>query len=89
MRASILSVLLLQGTAAIASRQPNDTAPPYLDPTVPAHERASDLLQRMTWEEKVGQLGGIRKVVDRKNGEPVFNRTSFEQIRETQNGQIG
>ena len=29
---------------------------PYLDPTLPAEERAKDLLTRMSIEEKAGQL---------------------------------
>lgn len=43
----------------------------------------------MTWEEKVGQLGGIRRLAERVNGALSYNETSFEEIRKTQNGQIG
>jgi hypothetical protein len=61
----------------------------YLDPKLSARDRSADLLQRMTWEEKVGQLGGIRRPVERTNGKAVFNRTTFERIKKTQNGNIG
>ncbi|KAL0932621.1 periplasmic beta-glucosidase [Colletotrichum truncatum] len=52
-------------------------------------DRANDLLQLLTWEEKVGQLGGIRRLAERVNGQLSYNETSFEEIRQTQNGQIG
>jgi beta-glucosidase len=32
---------------------------PYLDPTLPVHERVADLLEHMTLEEKVAQLHGL------------------------------
>jgi hypothetical protein len=65
------------------------TSEPYLDSTLPPFRRADDLLGRMTWEEKVGQLGGIRRAFGTSNGKPVFNRTVYETTRSTQNGQIG
>ena len=92
MRASTLTLALLLDTARAAPTWDSTrggVVVPYLDPSLSAHDRAEDLLQRMAWEEKVGQLGGIRRVVSRVDGEPVFNRTSFEAIRKTQNGQIG
>ncbi|WYZ46783.1 hypothetical protein EsH8_IX_001008 [Colletotrichum jinshuiense] len=61
----------------------------YLDPNRSAKERADDLVRLMTWEEKVGQLGGIRRLAETVNGKLSFNETSFEEIRKTQNGQIG
>ncbi|CAG9948284.1 unnamed protein product [Clonostachys rosea f. rosea IK726] len=76
-----------EGAMALYTR--DDTLVPYLDPKLPARDRAVDLLGRMTLEEKVGQLGGIRRVASRSNGKLTFNQTSFEHIRETQNGQIG
>lgn len=62
---------------------------PYLDASLPPAERAADLLSRMTWQEKVGQMGGIRRGFSSVDGRPSFNKTSFETIRATQNGQIG
>ncbi|KAG9252850.1 beta-glucosidase [Emericellopsis atlantica] len=79
----------LLGAASARVATPGNETLPYLDAALPAHERARDLLGRMTWEDKVGQLGGIRRAVSRVNGEPSFNRTAFEQTRKTQNGQVG
>lgn len=90
MRVEAITLSLLQGTAcALSARPAGNTSWPYSDSSLSAHERASDLLARMTWEEKVGQLGGIRRPMSRSDGKVIFNRTSFEQTRETQNGQIG
>ncbi|KAL2875639.1 hypothetical protein SGCOL_009100 [Colletotrichum sp. CLE4] len=61
----------------------------YLDSTRSPTERANDLLRLMTWEEKVGQLGGIRRLAETVNGKVSYNETLFEEIRKTQNGQIG
>lgn len=84
---------LLQGIAWTAFTGPRQVTSHdkavYLNASLSASERATDLLQRMTWEEKIGQLGGIRRALTRSNGEVTFNRTSFEMTRKTQNGQIG
>ena len=61
----------------------------FKNTTLTPAERADSLLKLLTWEEKVGQMGGIRAAFKSVNGSIVFNRTSFEQIRATQNGQIG
>ena len=37
---------------------------PYLDATLPVDQRVSDLLARMTWEEKVTQLGSYLNFMD-------------------------
>ncbi|KAM0327021.1 hypothetical protein ACHAQA_006144 [Verticillium albo-atrum] len=89
---SVLTSLALLGSAVGATVEPRQTTNatfPYLDASLSPKARAEDLLGRMTWAEKVGQLGGIRRAVGRTNGQPVFNETSFNAIRETQNGQIG
>lgn len=59
------------------------------DPMRSARARAADLAGRMTWEEKLGQLGGVRRLVDRVDGAPAFNATSFAEFAQTQNGQLG
>lgn len=64
-------------------------SPAYLDSSLSPKERAADLLQRMTWEEKVGQLGGVRRTLTHTNGQAVFNKTAFDIVHKTQNGQIG
>ncbi|KAL4412814.1 beta-glucosidase [Colletotrichum abscissum] len=61
----------------------------YLDSTRSPAERADDLLRLMSWEEKIGQLGGIRRLAETVNGKISYNETLFEEIRKTQNGQIG
>lgn len=61
----------------------------YKNASLTPAERADDLLGRLTWEEKIGQMGGIRAAFSSVNGSVALNRTSFEKIRSTQNGQIG
>lgn len=58
----------------------------YKDDTCTPSQRAEDLLSRMSWTEKVKQLGGIRQVL----GENMFfNKTNFDIFNEAQNGNIG
>jgi len=40
---------------------PQEAKPAYRDPSLPVEQRAADLLQRMTLEEKVDQLSGGRR----------------------------
>ena len=58
----------------------------YKDPSYTALERATDLLERMTWEEKVGQMGGVRALL---GADLAFNETSYNSIRQLQNGILG
>ena len=51
-RAAFVAATLLLPLRAVAQ----DSTPPYLDPTAPLDTRVSDLLSRMTLDEKVGQL---------------------------------
>ena len=49
---------------------PAESLPPYRDPQLPIEQRVSDLLARMTLEEKLAQLsvsGQIDAVVDGKH----------------------
>lgn len=52
-RIAICAALILRGTAAAQSSEPN---PPYLDPHQPIDVRVEDLMNRMTLKEKIGQL---------------------------------
>ncbi|KAI1371824.1 glycoside hydrolase family 3 protein [Hypoxylon crocopeplum] len=91
-RIAVSAVLLagLRGaTCALGSVQTREDSPAYLDSSLTAKERAADLLQRMTWEEKVGQLGGARRTLGRTGGRATFNKTAFDVTHKTQNGQIG
>ncbi|KAF6794671.1 periplasmic beta-glucosidase [Colletotrichum musicola] len=81
--------LAMGGMLALASAASNSSGSAYLDASPSPKERADDFLRLMTWEEKVGQLGGIRRLAENVNGKLSFNETSFEEIRKTQNGQIG
>ncbi|KAI8305868.1 Periplasmic beta-glucosidase [Colletotrichum sp. SAR11_240] len=82
----VISLCQITALASVAS-QFNGSV--YQDASRSPEERADDLLKLMTWEEKVGQLGGVRRLAERVNGALSYNETSFEEIRKTQNGQIG
>ena len=43
----------------------NSEHPPYLNPALPAEQRAADLVHRMTVEEKVSQLVNQSRAVPR------------------------
>lgn len=49
-------------------------------------QRAEALLKKMTWEEKVGQMGGVRRLL--KLG-PVVDEENYEKIHRLQNGNMG
>ncbi|GKT94657.1 periplasmic beta-glucosidase [Colletotrichum tofieldiae] len=85
----VFFVVALCPLVGLANVVPSSNASAYLDSTLSPKERADDLLQLMTWEEKVGQLGGIRRLAETVSGKVLYNKTSFEEIRKTQNGQIG
>jgi len=58
----------------------------YKDTTCTSSQRAEDLLSRMSWTEKVKQLGGIRQVLGQNMS---FNKTNFDIFNEAQDGNIG
>lgn len=95
--ALVIAAAFFQGTSAgIAGNaracygiQTCNHSEPYMDASLTPAQRADDLLQRLTWAEKIGQLGGIRRAFGSVNGSAQFNKTSFDQIRSTQSGQIG
>ncbi|GJD03378.1 periplasmic betaglucosidase [Colletotrichum higginsianum] len=75
--------------ASLAAAVSPSNGSAHLDSSLTPAERADSLLRLMTWEEKVGQLGGIRRLAETVGGKVSYNETSFEEIRKTQNGQIG
>lgn len=75
--------------ASLAAAVSPSNGSAHLDSSLTPGERADSLLRLMTWEEKVGQLGGIRRLAETVGGKVSYNETSFEEIRKTQNGQIG
>lgn len=80
--------VLLQAACTMAAVAHRDSAA-YLDTSLSPTDRAADLVQHMTWEEKVSHLGGVRRGFGTSDGRPTFNRTTYETVRSTQNGQIG
>jgi beta-glucosidase len=58
----------------------------YKNSSYSALERAKDLLRRMTWEEKIGQMGGVRVLL---GANLTFNETTYNSIHELQNGILG
>ncbi|KAH7381484.1 periplasmic beta-glucosidase [Phaeosphaeria sp. MPI-PUGE-AT-0046c] len=94
----VAGLALAQGSSAVAFQGRRDcygqtncteVTGSYKNTSLSPAQRADDLLRSLTWDEKIGQMGGIRAAFRSVNGKPQFNRTSFEQIRATQNGQIG
>lgn len=58
----------------------------YKNSSYSALERATDLLQRMTWAEKIGQMGGVRVLLGTNL---AFNETTYDSTHELQNGILG
>src|SRR5213078_2338825 len=69
MRSSTFKILTAIVVLLIASRAhaQNSEQPPYLNPALPAEQRAADLVHRMTVEEKVTQLVNQARAVPRLN----------------------
>ncbi|KAF2177749.1 glycoside hydrolase family 3 protein [Zopfia rhizophila CBS 207.26] len=83
----IVKILALAlSTSCLVATLPSSNGAIYLDPSSSAKERAEDLLKRMTWEEKIGQMGGVRRLL---SAGLAFNRTSYDQVRALQNGILG
>jgi len=78
---------LLTAVTALASATPARRAEAsYKDTSLPPKQRAEALLKLMTWEEKVGQMGGARRLLA---ANATFNETTFNTITRTQNGEMG
>jgi beta-glucosidase len=86
---------LAAATVAVAIAAPGAAAqgtPVYKDPSAPVNQRVSDLLNRMTPAEKIGQMGQINAFV--LMGDPTtpwdrapFNEVMLKQVLDT--NQIG
>jgi beta-glucosidase len=59
-------LLVLAGAAALAAED-GQQKPAYLDPNLPAEQRAADLVHRMTLEEKASQLVNQARAIPRLN----------------------
>lgn len=58
----VLMALMCAGSNVIAQNKPA-----YLDPALPAEQRAADLVKRMTLDEKVSQLVNQARAIPRLN----------------------
>ena len=67
----ILVGIVLSGMAAFALAQ-DAQKPAYLNPSLPAAERAADLVQRMTLEEKASQMVNQARAIPRL-GVPAYD----------------
>ena len=74
MRSSNFKILAGTVVLLIASRAhaQNSEPPAYLNPALPAEQRAADLVHRMTVEEKVTQLTNQSRAIDRLHI-PAYN----------------
>ena len=74
MRSSNFKVLSAAVVFLIAShaRAQNSDPPAYLNPSLPAEQRAADLVRRMTVEEKVSQLTNQSRAIERLHI-PAYN----------------
>lgn len=82
--ASLVALSSAVAQGASITRENNHA---HRDTSRSALERAQSLLARMTWEEKIGQMGGVRRLF---GPGASFNSTSFQQIYDDlQQGQIG
>lgn len=82
---TILGLVLASGSRA-ANNVTNNSYAIYKDASYSASDRAADLLSRMTWTEKIGQMGGVRRLL---GSGLSFNQTSYDILAETQNGILG
>jgi beta-glucosidase len=59
------AIVVTAVSAAARSQNPSPDRPPYLNPDLPADERAADLVSRMTTEEKISQLMNTAPAIPR------------------------
>jgi len=72
-----LSVALVLAVACLAQNGVQDSVPAYRNPKLPIPDRVTDLLQRMTLEEKVDQLAGGRRrmmTIQDPEGQAIFQK---------------
>jgi beta-glucosidase len=65
--ASMVFAALMAGPGAFVARAQDAAKPAYLDPSLPAEQRAADLVHRMTLEEKGTQLLNQARAIPRLN----------------------
>lgn len=62
------------------------TFPIYKNVSYSAQDRAADLLSRMAWVDKIGQMGGVRRLLGTNLS---FDQASYNIVAEYQNGILG
>lgn len=77
---SAVSALALGAAASAAT-----TSSCHLGKRCDASQRARALLKQMTWEEKIGQMGGVRRVLS--SGTTI--NPQYGAIQKMQNGEMG
>ncbi|KIX05651.1 uncharacterized protein Z518_03623 [Rhinocladiella mackenziei CBS 650.93] len=70
-------------TALSAVLSPRQGSSAWRDKSLPAAQRADDLLPQLSWEEKIGQMGGIRQLLQPN---ATFNRTTWNTLYPLQHG---
>lgn len=86
MRITSTALALVLASRARATINIVNSSSVYKDPSYSASDRATDLLSRMTWTEKIGQMGGVRRLL---GSGLSFNQTSYDILAEYQNGILG
>jgi beta-glucosidase len=69
--ANLTGVFVL-GFALFSANAQETAKPPYLNPTLTPEERATDLVHRMTLEEKASQMVNLARPIPRLNV-PLYN----------------
>jgi beta-glucosidase len=69
---AILTGVFVFGSALLSANAQETAKPPYLNPSLTPEERATDLVQRMTLEEKASQLVNLARPIPRLNV-PIYN----------------
>ncbi len=72
LRQGIFGIAAMIACASATSFAQSAKPLPYLDPSLPAQQRAADLVHRMTLDEKVAQMGSAAHAIPRL-GVPAYN----------------
>lgn len=85
MARQLLPFLALSISTAFSAAvlEPRQNASAWKDPSLSASQRADSLLVHLSWEEKIGQMGGIRQLLGVND---TFNRTTWNTLYPLQHG---
>lgn len=82
----LLSYIVMVFPSYASAVAASASSPMYQNSSYSAQERAADLLHRLSWQDKVGQMGGVRRLL---SAGLSFNQTTFDILVKTQNGILG